>query len=94
MKYAPQVMLNYNSEPHIVFMKGRKHYYAVLASNTIRLATLLNLRDLRPAMLHGGAYPVRKAASFYLNHSFRAITPRAKVILRGLVARKPRTVQP
>lgn len=91
MKYEAAVYLDHNAQPLIVFAKGRLKYHAIEAGNTVRLVTLDNLRGLRQPLYKGDVYPPRRAASFYLNHSVREITPRAKSILRALVARKPRT---
>jgi len=88
MTYAPQVLLDGNNRPLIVFGRGRLLYSAVVAGDNIKLAKIDTLRGLRPAELKGDPYPVRRAASYYLNHTDREITPRAKLVLRGLVRRQ------
>ena len=89
-RYQSAVYLDYNAQPLIVFAKGRTKFHAVAADTTIRLVSLPTLRGLREAQYRGEAYPPRRAASFWLNHTQRDITKRAKQILRGIVARKPR----
>jgi len=79
------------SRPIIVFAKGRTKYHAIEAGDSgIRLIELESLRYLRPVMRNGEPYPARRAASFWLNHSWRPITKRAKAVLRTLVARQPK----
>ena len=92
--YTAQVFRDAGSRPVLVFSKGRKLYHAVVADATVRLETFETLRDLLPLDLKGDPYPAKRAASFWLNHDHREITPRAKLVLRGLVARKPRTTKP
>ena len=77
-----------NGRPYIVFARGRALYHAVQAEDTIRLITLPNLRGLVPLERKGCPYPPKRAASFWLNHTDREITKRARQVLRGLVARK------
>jgi len=88
MQYQPQVLLDHNARPLIVFGKGRTLYSAVVADTTIKLVKLETLRGYRQATLKGEPYPVRRAASYYLNHTDRPITDRAKLVLRGLVRRQ------
>jgi hypothetical protein len=86
---TPQVLVDHNARPLIVFRKGRTKYHAVAARDTdIALVTLDTLRGLREATRHGDAYPPKRAASYWLNHDHREITKRARQVLRGLVARK------
>lgn len=88
-KIAPVVLLNFRSEPCLVFAKGRKNFHAVAAQGrVIHLVTFDTLEGLRPAERKGKPYPPRRAASFWLNHSSREITKRAKQVLRGLVKRE------
>lgn len=87
--YGPEVLRNANGQPMIVFAKGRNLFHVVEATDTaIKVATLPTLRGLQPVELHGDPYPPKRAASFWLNKGYREITPRARLILRGLVARK------
>lgn len=89
-RYEPEVLLDHNARPLLVFAKGRVLFHAIEATDsTIRLQQLATLRGLRPALLRGDPYPVKRAASFWLNRTDREITTRAKAVLRGLVARKP-----
>lgn len=93
--FTPIVMRRRDDEqqhrPIIVFQKGRVLYHAVAADDTIKLITLDSLRNcvemLRP---DGATYPPKRAASYWLNHSGRSITKRAKAVLRGLVSRVPK----
>ena len=88
-RFTPQVLVDGNARPLIVFAKGRSRYHAVAARDAdIALVTLDTLRDFRSLERRGEPYPVRRAASFWLNHDFRAPTKRARQVLRGLVARK------
>ena len=87
--FAPQVLVDGNARPLIVFAKGRAKYHAVTArDNDIALVALDSLRGLRALERRGEPYPARRAASFWLNHGFRAPTKRARQVLRGLVARR------
>jgi hypothetical protein len=87
--YAPQVLLDANARPLIVFAKGRTKYHAVAAADrSITLVALDTLRDLRPLERKGQPYPPRRCASFWLNRDHREVTKRATQVLRGLVARK------
>lgn len=88
--YPAAVYLDHNAQPLIVFARGRTKFHAVEAGVIIRLVQLDTLRGLREAIYRGDPYPPRRAASFYLNHTNREITKRAKCVLRGLVARKPK----
>lgn len=89
MKFQPVVMLNHHSDGVLVFAKGRTRYHAVEANGgVIHIVSLDTLRDLRPAERKGKPYPPKRCASFWLNHSTRSITKRAKQVLRGLVSRK------
>ena len=90
MSYTPQVLLDGNNRPLIVFGKGRLLYSAIVAGDNIKLTKLETLRGMRSAEFKGEPYPVQRAASFYLNHTDREITPRAKLVLRGLVRRQSR----
>ena len=88
--YTPVVLMD-RSHPLIVFRKARLLYHAVAARDTdIALVTLDTLRGLREATRNGEPYPVKRCASYWLNHDFREITKRAKMVLRGLVSRKPK----
>lgn len=93
LAFVPRVLLD-QSRPMIVFRKGRTKYHAVAARDAdIALVVLDSLRGLRDATRSDGTpYPIRKAASFWLNHDFRPVTRRATLVLRGIVARKPRGV--
>lgn len=87
--YTPTVYLDEHARPLIVLGKARIKYYAVAARDAdIAVVKLDTLRSLREAMHDGKPYPPRKCASYWLNHDFREITGRAKMVLRGLVARK------
>lgn len=87
--YGPEVLRNANGRPLIVFAKGRALFHVVEATDSsVRVATLPTLRGLQPLELRGNPYPAKRAASFWLNKDHREITPRAKRILRSLVARK------
>lgn len=89
--YGPEVLRNANGRPLIVFGKGRALFHVVEATGSaIKLATVPTLRGLQPVELRGNPYPPKRAASFWLNKDYREITPRARSILRGLVARKVR----
>lgn len=89
-KFEPVVLRDGHSTPFLVFAKGRKLYHAVTADTMIRIASIETLRGLVPLERRGEPYSPRRAASFWLNHSVRPITARAKVVLRGLVARRKR----
>lgn len=87
--YGPAVLRNANGRPLIVFGKGRTLFHVVEAARSmIRLNKLPTLRGMQPVELHGSPYPPKRAASFWLNKDYREITPRAKSVLRGIVARK------
>jgi len=87
--YGPEVLRNASGRPLIVFARGRVLFHVVEATDSaIKLATLATLRGLQPLELRGNPYPVKRAASYWLNKDYREITPRAKSVLRGLVARK------
>lgn len=87
--YVPQVLVDHNGRPLIVYGKGRTRYHAVAAAGRrIRLVSLLTLRGLRELHRRGDPYPARRAASFWLNHDHRAPTKRARQVLRGLVSRR------
>lgn len=90
MNYHPVVYLDHNAQPLLVFARAPRSgkYHAVQADNTIRLVQLDTLRGLREAQYHGEAYTPRRCASYWLNHSQREITKRAKFVLRALVKRK------
>ena len=86
--YTPQVLIDGNARPLIVFRKGRTKYHAVAARDTdIAIVTLDSLRDMRPLERRGDPYLPKRAASYWLNHDHREITKRARQVLRGLVAR-------
>ena len=85
--FTPAVFLDRSRRPLIVVRHGRTKYHAVAANGSIKLVALDTLRDLTPALLRGEPYPPKRAASYWLNHSSRAMSPRARAILRGLVAR-------
>ena len=88
IRYGPEVLLDGQNRPLIVFARGRTLYHAVAARDTdIALVTLQDLRGLRSATRREDDYPARRAASYWLRHDWRPITPRAKAVLRGLVAR-------
>jgi hypothetical protein len=91
--FAPQVLIDSCARPVLVYAKGRKKFRAVVATkSSIRLTTLPSLFGLRPLIAYGEkATTPKHCASFWLNHDFRACTKGAKAVLRGLVARKPRT---
>lgn len=86
--FVPRVLIDHEGHPLIIFGQGRLFFTAIATDTNIRLVQLDTLRGLRPAIYHGEPYAVRKAASFYLNHTGREITKRARAVLRGLVARK------
>jgi hypothetical protein len=87
--YGPEVLRDANGRPLLVFAKGRTLYHIIEAcDSTIRVNKIPTLRGLRPLELRGNPYPPRRAASFWLNRDHRTITPRARSIMRGLVARK------
>jgi hypothetical protein len=89
--YNPAVYLDANRRPLLVFRKGRVKYHAIAVEDkTITVTTLDTLRGLVEATRMGEPYPAKRAASFWLNHDHRPCTKRAKQVLRGLVARKPR----
>lgn len=87
-RYVPAVFLDRNRRPLLVFARGRVKFHAISVQEVIKPITLDSLRDLVPAKYRDGDYPPKRAASFWLNHTERPITPRAKAVLRGLVARK------
>lgn len=88
--FTPQVLVDANGRPLIVFAKGRLLYHAVAARHTdIAVVTLETLRGLREVQRKGEPYPPRRCASFWLNKDHREVTKRARQVLRGLVARKP-----
>lgn len=91
--FTLQVYLDHNAQPLLVFARGVRSskYHAIEAGTTIRLTTLDTLRGLREAAYKGAPYPPKRAASFWLNHSTREITKRAKLVLRTIVARKPKS---
>ena len=98
-RFTPQVFVYRDDENarHIalVFRKGRTLYYAVVAKRSaITLETFPSLRGFDPLPVGlancDGIYQPRKAASFWLNHDHRPITTRARAVLRGLVARRPK----
>jgi len=87
--YTPQVMIDNNAAPVIVFRRARSKFHAVAARwHDIALVHFDSTSGLRPLLRRGEPYPVRRAASFWLNHDFRPVTRRAKQVLRGLVARR------
>ena len=87
--FTPQVLLDSNARPLIVFRKGRVKYHAVAAGDTsITLVELDSLRYYRPLERNGVPYPPKRAASRWLNHDHRTITKRAERVLKSLVARK------
>lgn len=87
--FIPQVLVDGNARPLIVFAEGRTKYYAVAARDAdIALVALDTLRGFRALERRGEPYAARRAASFWLNHDFRPLTRRARQVLRGLVARK------
>jgi hypothetical protein len=88
--FRPVVIFDANRRPMIVFKRGRTKYHAVAATeSSIALVAADTLpRGFVYAMRNDEPYPVRRAASFWLNHDFRPVTKRAKMVLRGLVARK------
>ena len=94
-RFVPQVFA-YRDEDHslrfaLVFRQGRTLYHAVTAtSSEIKLTTFPTLRGFSLAQYKGDEYAPKRAASFWLNHDHRPITKRARAILRGIVARKPR----
>jgi len=94
-RFTPQVF-NYRDDenvrrPALVFRKGRALYHAVVATATdIKLVTFPSLRGFSLAQYKGDEYAARRAASAWLNHDHRSITTRARAVLRGLVARRPR----
>jgi hypothetical protein len=89
MNCVPQVLIDHNARPLLVFRRGRTKYHAIAARDTdIALVTLDTLRGLAPLKRRDDEYPPRRVASFWLNHDHRHITKRARQVLRGLVARK------
>ena len=95
-KFVPQVF-HYRDDDNslrfaIVFRKGRTMYHMIAATcDKITSGTVATLRDFKPALMGDGTnYPVKKCASFWLNHDHRPITTRARAVLKGLVARKPK----
>jgi hypothetical protein len=94
-RYAAQVLVDANSQPYLVFAKGRTKFHAVTAKDrTIALVALPTLRDLRPLLRRGEPYPPKRCASFWLNHDHREVTKRTKQVLRGLVSRKSADASP
>lgn len=87
-KFNPVVLQDGNRNLFIVFARGRLLYHAVTADTVIRLVSVPTLRGLDQVERKGEPYPVRRGASFWLNHDHRPITSRARKVLRGLVARK------
>lgn len=88
--FIPQVLAD-GSRPLIVFARGRTKYHAVAARETdIALITLDSLRGLHELRRKGEPYPPRRAASYWLNHDYRPVAKRAKAVLAGLVARRPK----
>lgn len=88
-RFPPQVLVDGNGRPLIVFQKGRIKYHAVAARDKdIALVTLDTLRGLRPLERKGEPYPPRRCASFWLNHDHREVTKRARQVLRALASRK------
>ena len=89
---TPEVFRTHDSRPVIVYAKGRTKLHAIVVkSESVTLELLDNTRGLTPLVTKAGVpYSARKAASFYLNHTWRPITKRAKAVLRGLVSRKRR----
>lgn len=87
--FQPQVLIDNQARPLIVFRKGRVKYHAVAARDSdIALIELGTLRGFRPLERNGEPYSPKRAASRWLNHDHRAITKRAERVLRALVARK------
>ena len=99
-RFAPQVLVYRDDEENVryvalVFCKGRTLYHAIVARrNAITLETFPSLRGFDPLPVGlancDGIYQPRKAASFWLNHDHRPIAKRARAVLRGIVARKPK----
>jgi len=94
-RFTPQVFA-YRDEDNarrfaLVFRKGRTLYHAVVAGpDEIKLETFSTLRGFSLAQYKGDAYAPKRAASQWLNHDHRSITKRARAVLRGLVARRPK----
>ena len=94
-RFIPQVFA-YRDEDNarrfaLVFRRGRTLYHAIVAtSDAIKLETFQTLRGMALAQYRGDDYAPKRAASRWLNHDHRPIANRARAILRGLVARKPR----
>lgn len=87
--YTAQVLVDGNGRPLIVFAKGRIKYHAVSARPTdIAVVTIDTLRGYRELTRRGEPYPVRRCASFWLNHDHRPLTKGARRILRNLVTRQ------
>lgn len=87
--FNPQVLVDGEGRPLIVFKKGRTKYHAVAARpSDIALVAIDTLRGLRELARKGEPYPARRAASFWLNHDHRPVSKRARQVLRHLVARK------
>jgi len=87
--FKPQVLVDGNGRPILVFSKGRTKFHAVAARDRdIAVVALDTLRGLRELTRRGDPYPPRRAASFWLNHDFRPPTKRARAILRRLVTRR------
>lgn len=86
----PIVLSDHHSRPFLVFARGRKLWHAVAVDTTISIVSLPSLAGLDPVLYKSKPYPPRRAASFWLNRDHRPITDRARAVLRGIVARKPR----
>ena len=87
-RYGPEVLLDGENRPLIVFARGHTLFHAVAARETdIALVTLPDLRGLRFAVRREAEYSARRAASYWLRHGWRPIAPRARAVLRGLIAR-------
>jgi len=99
-RFTPQVLVYRDEEENVryvalVFRKGRTLYHAIVAKrNAITLEAFPTLRGFDPLPVGlancDGIYQPRRAASFWLNHDHRPITARARAVLKGLVARKPK----
>ena len=64
-RYGPEVLLDGENRPLIVFARGRTLYHAVAARETdIALVTLADLRGLRSAMRREDDYQAKRAASY------------------------------
>jgi hypothetical protein len=85
--FRPAVFLDHEQHPILVFERGRTRFHAIECTRTVRLVQLDTLRGLRPLERRGEPYPPRRAASYWLNHTSRPITERARKILRSLTKR-------